>query len=248
MKIFFTEFLNLVIRANHFNRSTMLKSYKIIYYKSGSGQTMIGSSVFRFTEGMFAVVAPNEIFEDIVISQTEEMICEFIADSDIRKIHSGLYYDNNSNIQKQFERIQHEYRSEEDYRDEFLDLFSTELYYSIIRNSNKYLEKTNTILDIVRYIDEYFYDDIKIESLAKKTGYTCRHFRSLFTEKIGIPPSEYLLKKRLESSRNLLLGTSQNIVEISQSCGFSSASQFAMLFKRYTGMTPSEFRNSIGTA
>jgi len=197
---------------------------------------------------MFAVVAPNEIFEDIVISQTEEMICEFIADSDIRKIHSGLYYDNNSNIQKQFERIQHEYRSEEDYRDEFLDLFSTELYYSIIRNSNKYLEKTNTILDIVRYIDEYFYDDIKIESLAKKTGYTCRHFRSLFTEKIGIPPSEYLLKKRLESSRNLLLGTSQNIVEISQSCGFSSASQFAMLFKRYTGMTPSEFRNSIGTA
>ena len=248
MKVIFSEFLNLIIRANHFNRSTMLKSYKIIYYKSGSGQAMIGSSVFRFTEGMFAVVAPNEIFEDIVTSQTEEVICEFIADADIKKIHSGLYCDNDKSIEKQFEKIQREYRSEESYRDEFLDLFSTELYYLIIRNSYKYLEKNNTIQDIVRYIDEYFYDDIKIESLAKKTGYTCRHFRSLFTEKMGIPPSEYLLNKRLESSRNLLLATSQNIVEISQSCGFSSASQFAMLFKRYAGMTPSEFRNSIVTA
>lgn len=248
MKILFTDFLSMVIRANHFNRSVMLRSYKIIYYKSGSGQTMIGSSLFRFAEGMFAVVGPDEIFEDIVTSQTEEMICEFVTDSDGRKIQSGLYYDKDNVILKQFEKIQREYRGEENYRSECLDLFSAELYYLVLRNLNKYSEKANTIQDIVKYIDEFFYDDIKIELLAKKTGYTCRHFRSLFTEKVGISPSEYLLEKRLENSRNLLLTTSQSIVEISQSCGFSSASQFAMLFKRYTGMTPSEYRNSVGTA
>lgn len=248
MEILFTDFLNMVIRTNHFNRSIMLRSFKIIYYKSGGGQTMIGSSVFRFTEGMFAVVGPNEIFEDIVTSQTEEMICEFTADTGCLKIQSGLYYDKDHIIQKQFEKIQREYRSEENYRSEFLDLFSAELYYLVLRNLNRYSEKTSTVRDIVKYIDEYFYDDIKIEALAKKTGYTCRHFRSLFTEKMGISPSEYLLKRRLENSGNLLLATSRSIVEISQSCGFSSASQFAMLFKRYTGMTPSEYRNSVGTA
>lgn len=248
MKIYFNEFLNLVMKSNHFSRSTMLKSYQIVYYKEGSGQAMIGPSVFRFTAGMFAVVAPNEIFEDIVTSETEEMICEFIVDSDVKKIHSGIYYDNDNCIQKQFERIRHEYRSEENYREDFLNLFSTELYFLILRSSDKFLEKTNTIQEIVNYVDEFFYDDIKIETLAKKTGYTCRHFRSLFTEKVGIPPSEYLLKKRLESSKRLLFDMSQNMIEISESCGFSSASQFAMLFKRYAGMTPSEFRISIVTA
>ena len=248
MRILFTDFLSMVIRTNHFNRSIMLRSFKIIYYKSGGGQTMIGSSVFRFTEGMFAVVGPNEIFEDIVTSQTEELICEFTADPDCPKIPGGLYYDKDHIIQKQFEKIQREYRRDENYRGEFLDLFSAELYYLVLRNLNRHSEKTNTVQDIVKYIDEYFYDDIKIETLAKKTGYTCRHFRSLFTEKMGISPSEYLLKRRLENSRNLLLATSQSIVEISQSCGFSSASQFAMLFKRYAGMTPSEYRNSVGTA
>jgi AraC-like DNA-binding protein len=97
----------------------------------------------------------------------------------------------------------------------------------------------------VNYIDEYFYEDIKIETLAKKTGYTCRHFRNLFAKKTGMPPSEYLLKKRIEGSKRLLLTTSQSIVEISLSCGFSSASQFAMLFKRYTQMTPSNFRHGL---
>jgi len=248
LKISFREFLNLVIKANHFSRSSMLKSYQIVYYKAGNGQAMIGSSVFRFTAGMFAVVAPNEIFEDIVISETEELICEFTVDSDVEKIHSGIYYDNDYSIQKQFEKIRHEYRNEENYRADFLNLFSTELYFLLLRSSNKSLERTNTIQEIVNYMDEFFCADIKIETLANKTGYTCRHFRSLFAENTGLSPSEYLLKKRLESSKQLLLNTSQNMIEISQSCGFSSASQFAMLFKRYAGVTPSEYRNRIVTA
>ncbi len=248
MKISFNEFLNTVIKANHFNTSAMLKSYRIIYYKSGSGQAMIGSSFFKFKDGMYAVIAPNEMFEGIVTSQAEEMICEFIAEPAAEKLHSGIYADNDNLILKQFEKIRHEHRLRENYRDVFLDLFSAELYYLILRNSSKTSRKAVTIRDIVEYIDENFYEDIKVEDLAKKAGYTCRHFRNLFLETTGLPPSEYLLKKRLEISKKLLLNTSQNIVEVSQSCGFSSASQFAMFFKRYTQMTPSEFRNCNITA
>lgn len=248
MKICFNEFMQLVINTNHFNRSTLLLSYKVIYFKSGSGQVMIGSSVFKFTAGMYAVVTPNEIFEDIITSRTEEMICEFAIDENVKKIHSGVYYDNENIIQKQFEKIRKEYAVQDIYRKEFLDLLSQELYYLMLRSIGRISVKTTSIQDIIKYMDDYYYEDIKIELLAKKSGYTCRHFRSLFTEKTGLAPSEYLIKRRVEQAKSLLTMTSKSIVDISGACGFSSASQFAMFFKRYAGMTPSEFRSCTATA
>lgn len=243
MKISFREFVNFVITSNHSNYPIMLRSYKIIYFKSGGGQLMINSSIYKFTAGMYAVIPPNEIYQNIVTDETEEMICEFMAEEDTNALQSGIYYDIGSSVIKQFEKILHEYRSRENYKKEFLDLFCAELYYLILRNFKKSLKNTTTIQDIIQYINDYFYDDIKIEDLAKKAGYTCRHFRSLFTEKTGLPPSKYLLKMRVDCSKRLLMTTSQSIIEISQTCGFSSASQFAMLFRRCTRMTPSDFRN-----
>jgi hypothetical protein len=161
LKITFIDFLNFVIRANHFNYSTMLKSYKIIYYKSGSGQIMIGTSIFRFKDRMFAIVPPNQIFEDIVISQTEKMICEFIIDSDVEKPPCGLYVDNDYSILKQFEKIRREYCCQKSYRDVFLDLFSAELYYLLLRNSYKSFKKTNS--GITK-------DCIEIAKLAKNSN------------------------------------------------------------------------------
>lgn len=242
MKISFREFLNLVIKSNHSYDPITLRSYKVIYFKSGSGQLMINSTVYRFVAGMYAVIPPDQIYQGIVTTETEEMICELAAEA-VDELFSGIYYDTDGSVHKQFEKILHEYRTRENYHQEFLDLFSAELYYLILRNSTKSLKCTTSIQDITKYIDENFYDNIKIENLAKKAGYTCRHFRSLFTEKTGLPPSEYLLKKRLDCSKTLLMTTSQSIIEISHCCGFSSASQFSLLFKRWTGMTPSEFRN-----
>lgn len=245
MKISFSEFLNLVIKTNHLNCSTKLKSYKILYFKSGSGQIMICSSVYKFSAGMYAVVPPYEIYQDIVTSETEELICELTVEPEVKELPVGVYCDSDNSILKQFEKILHEYRGRENYQKEFLDLLSAELYYLILRSYKKSNKNTTSIQDIVQYMDQYFYEDIKVENLAKKAGYTCRHFRNLFIEKTGLPPSEYLLTKRLECSKRLLSTTSLSIIEISQSCGFSSASQFAMLFRRCNRMAPSEFRNHM---
>lgn len=242
MKISFREFLNLVIKSNHSYDPIILRSYKVIYFKSGSGQLMINSTVYRFAAGMYAVIPPDQIYQGIVTTETEEMICELAAEA-VDELFSGIYYDTDDSVHKQFEKILHEYRTRENYHQEFLDLFSAELYYLILRNSTKSLKCTTSIQDITKYMDENFCENIKIENLAKKAGYTCRHFRSLFTERTGLPPLEYLLKKRLDCSKTLLMTTSQSMIEISQCCGFSSASQFSLLFKRWAGMTPSEFRN-----
>ena len=247
LKIRFHDFWSFKITPNHHGLLWAFKgisSYKIIYYKSGGGQTMIGTSLYRFTSNMFAFVLPNEMVRDAVTSETEEWICEFAADSDQENLRSGLYRDQNSSIWAQFRKIRSEYQKEDPYRKEFLDLYSSELFYSVLRDTSGLPSKATTLTEIINYIDEYYYDPLKIERLAQKTGYTCRHFRSLFTRIAGMPPSEYLLKCRLEGAKKLLLTTSMSVIEISQACGFSSSSQFAVQFRRSAGMSPSEFRNT----
>ena len=208
MHIDFKGFCDLVVSSNHLNRPNRLHTCKIIYYKSGGGQVMIGSSVFRFFGGTFAVVAPDTVYQEVVTAQTEELICEVVAAGDVARLNSGLYYDNDNAVGKQFEKIRAEHSGGGQYRDVFLQLFSAELYFLLLRDSLRYLEKTNTMQDIIQYVDACFNEDLRIEELAKKAGYTCRHFRSLFAERTGVAPSEYILQKRIESARNLLLQTS----------------------------------------
>lgn len=241
-EIRFLNYLNLVRRTNHYSQPLLLKPCKVVCFRTGSGQAMIGSSVCGFTGGMFAVINPGQIFEDIVTTQTEELICEFSTAHTSLPLRSGLYRDADGAVLRLLEKIQEESRGAELYRSELLDLLAAELYFTVLRR--RCSDETKSVEDIVRYLDDHFDEDVRIESLAQMTGYTSRHFRSLFTEKAGLPPSEYLLKKRLDHSEELLLATRQSIAEISQVCGFSSSSRFSLLFRRWAGKTPSEFRSS----
>lgn len=247
MKIKFHDFEELKICPDQHGFLCALQttnSYKIVYYKSGSGQIMLGSSLCRFSPEMFAFVKPGKRIRSAVTAETEQWACEFTVDADVGNIGSGLYRDRDSGIFRQLQQIHREYRQQDPYRKEFLDLYSTELFYSVLRSIRDSASKATTVTEIINYIDEYYCDSLRIENLARKTGYTCRHFRSLFTRFAGMPPSEYLLRCRIEGAKKLLRTTSMNMIEISQACGFSSSSQFAVQFRRDTGMTPSGFRNS----
>lgn len=205
---------------------------------------MIGSSLCRFSPEMFAFVKPGERVRNAVTAETEGWFCEFECDAGTGNLQSGLYRDRDSEIYRQLKKIRREYQKEASYRQEFLNLYSSELFYSVLRNIRDSSSKATTVTEIINYIDEYYCDSLKIERLAQKTGYTCRHFRSLFARFVGMPPSEYLLKCRIEGAKKLLCTTSMNVIEVSQACGFSSSSQFAVQFRRETGITPSEFRHS----
>ena len=58
----------------------------------------------------------------------------------------------------------------------------------------------------------------------------------------------YILKKKIEKARSLLLETKLSITAIAFQCGFSSSQYFATAFKRFCRMTPSQFRESMKAA
>jgi len=82
-----------------------------------------------------------------------------------------------------------------------------------------------------------------MEQLAEKISTSPRHLTRLFKETTGITITQYLEKLRIEHAVRLL--KENNKVEmIASECGFQSTNQLRNLFKKHTGLVPSDYRMS----
>lgn len=101
---------------------------------------------------------------------------------------------------------------------------------------------TETIRKTLDYIYEHLHCKILIQDLAKCAGITPTHFRRLFKEQIGITPSEYIIKKKIEAAADMLHYSEYSATEIGYYLAFSTHSHFIKAFKRYMGITPGKYR------
>ena len=68
----------------------------------------------------------------------------------------------------------------------------------------------------------------------------------VFKRRMGIPPHQYVVKKRVERAISLIRESDQTIVDIALCCGFSSQSHLVTAFRRTTGRTPGAYRAQVG--
>jgi AraC family transcriptional regulator len=84
--------------------------------------------------------------------------------------------------------------------------------------------------------------DFHLARLARDVGLSEFHFGRAFKQSTGYPPSRYFIRLRMERARQLLRETSRSIIEIGLEVGYTSASHFAQVFRRETGVAPSDYR------
>lgn len=107
-------------------------------------------------------------------------------------------------------------------------------------------EKSNRVINrIVDYINEHYSEEITLEKLCEAAGglseqYLCR----LFKQNIGMRPIEYILKKRIGIARSYLEKTDLPINDIAQLTGFNNTSYFYRNFKKFTGTSPLNYRQT----
>ena len=93
--------------------------------------------------------------------------------------------------------------------------------------------------------DNFNDPDFSVKDLYKKSGYCDDHLRRLFRKETGMSMLEYLTELRINHAKRLL---SENhlfhysIAEIGAMCGFYDISYFSRVFKKKTGLAPSEFK------
>ena len=85
-------------------------------------------------------------------------------------------------------------------------------------------------------------DDISMPDVASALNVSYTTFRRLFKRYTGLAPSQYFINLRLHRAKQLLRSTDRSIKEISFRLHFENPEYFATLFKKRTGMRPSDFR------
>ena len=104
--------------------------------------------------------------------------------------------------------------------------------------------KENRLEDVFEYIFLNYSSPFTVEMAARMSGYSVGNFCRRFKLETGKTFHAYLNDHRLQKARLLLEETSFSIESVSYAVGFMETKTFCRLFKRQTGMTPTEYRSS----
>ncbi|MBR4376803.1 MAG: response regulator [Spirochaetia bacterium] len=121
--------------------------------------------------------------------------------------------------------------------------------YNISQNSRQagHLNSVNYSLPVrlaCEYIDKNYQEDINLNKISNYVSLSKNYFCNIFKKETGMTIWDYLIRIRMEEAKKMLLETEQKTYEISERVGYDDPSYFGRLFKKYTGFTPIEFRDS----
>jgi transcriptional regulator GlxA family with amidase domain len=83
---------------------------------------------------------------------------------------------------------------------------------------------------------------ISVPRLAETVGLSVSHFTRAFKVSMGQPPAHWLLSKRLDLAKALLVDSDASLAQIAETCGFAEQSHFSKRFRQVAGMTPGDWR------
>jgi AraC-like DNA-binding protein len=108
---------------------------------------------------------------------------------------------------------------------------------------HRYARRSNILLDGTKKIlDDRFTQRIEVADLAKSSQLSRNYFSNRFHERFGMTVDTYLLRRRIEMARHLLVTTSLSIKEIAFECGIPDPHYFNKQFRRITGTSPCNYR------
>lgn len=124
------------------------------------------------------------------------------------------------------------------------------LHYEMIIKFTKRMYNINNekiyskqIVRAIDYISDHLHSRIKIEDIANHLSLSIAYLSRLFKAETCMVLSEYINIKKIESASSMLQFSEYADLEISTMLGFSSQSYFIKIFKKYTGMTPKEYKS-----
>jgi AraC family transcriptional regulator len=93
---------------------------------------------------------------------------------------------------------------------------------------------------VADYIDAYLEQDLSLRRLAEVVGVSASHFKTLFKRSTGLPPHEYVVQRRVERAKSLLLRGDRPASQVAVETGFAHQSHMARCMRRILGTTPTQ--------
>lgn len=157
----------------------------------------------------------------------------------IKKIFSNdnrqlaLLFEKYSNFQKVIQA-----QSTQELGDLFVELILDLSDYRSIKSSNRQM----LIQNVISYISENYQENISLNDAAKKVFLSPSYLSTLVTSETGKSFTDILNETRIQKAIQLLKDPTRKIAEIAYEVGFREPQYFTIAFKKYTELTPRDYR------
>ena len=248
--------LNEIVESYYSAKYTLKRTF-FYNYNSIIHFDKINTSIYNFDEKVinsFLETLKNEDAQNCILMinrlTSEISDCEGSPVNSIKDIYYKLYlklinFSTERRINLNEKDVPFEYFSS------FQTLFEikaflidkVEYVFTCLKQRNFNLDPINIILD---YIHENYSDvDLSLQKISSKTYLTSAYICSIFKEHTGKTINSYITGYRINKAKELLKVESMKIVDITSQVGYSDGNYFAKIFKKETGLTPSEYRRKF---
>lgn len=97
---------------------------------------------------------------------------------------------------------------------------------------------------ITEHVEAHLDQRLSLPALADTLGISSSHFKALFRRSLGLPVHEYVIQRRVERAKALLLEGELPAAEVALAAGFAHQSHMARCMRRVLGITPSALRRA----
>lgn len=104
---------------------------------------------------------------------------------------------------------------------------------------------TRNIKKAIDFLKEYYNSEFSLNEVSQIAGLSPYHFIRVFKSQTRKTPYEFLMDIKIEKAKELLCMNYTNITEVGISCGFNNPSHFSYIFRKKTGISPSEYRRIV---
>lgn len=232
--------------------------YQLLYIASGKGYFYFKGSenATVVTKGNMVLFRPKEpqVYYYYAVDKTEVYwvhftgwkVEEYLDRYELPKEENVFFTGVSPDYPWIYNQIIRELQLQRENYEDMIRLFLRHIFLTI----NRYIKegkqtKNDTINDIeraVHYFNENYSKPISIEQYASEHLMSVNWFIHNFKNVMKIPPMQYIVSLRIAAAKGYLENSNKNITEIANTVGYDNALYFSRLFKKYTGMTPSEYR------
>jgi AraC-like DNA-binding protein len=240
-------------------REHMHDYFHLFYILSGEGVFFVNKQRYEISRGALLIIAPNMLHE------LQKVTCDMISTFEVK------FYNFDPLILKELESLP-QMMTGDDFIDMLLNyivengrsrlpyfmkmvnsflnvligyLASSKSEIKVIQKNSQLIDTTGfpaVSVDIIMYIEQNYMDNISLEILAKHVDYNRNYICTAFKKDTGITIIDYLNYVRIRHAIEYISYSEIDISKICSRVGFSNVSHFNRTFKKFVGLSPSNYR------
>lgn len=251
------------LKAHHHN------SYELIYVTEGTVEFKIGSSSYNVGPDHLIFINHLEAHELKITSLPykryfilihPDYLHSIIKEPELLSVFKyrpehfnhvlKLSPEISTAIRFRFSEIHREAESKQIFWETLLETALKEMLVCLYRSNGRSFpvlldENAKNVYLIQRYIETHCLEELNLKAVSKKFYVDMYYLSHTFEKITGYNFKEYIILQRISKAKDLLYYSGENITNVCMKSGFNNVNHFIRIFRKYTGITPLQYRKGL---